>query len=189
MSPCLKSLHHLCAAYDRLGNSSYLVDFRKMDRWYALAEQVVQDSFAPAASDERVRTALCRCLTCYFYQPSPDRDDPWFTYLTATADAWAAAFSPDRGWDGLDEPHILHAAGPLARHPSAPGLRPLRPPHLRPCPHPRRRAETLAGPPHGRKRVAVSHGLNDNLSDCFLARITRIPRIFFILNRWIPLAI
>ena len=97
----LKSLHHLCAAYDRLDSSSYLVDFRKMDRWYALAEQVVQDSFAPAASDERVRTALCRCLTCYFYQPSPDRDDPWFTYLTATADAWATAFSPDRGWDGL----------------------------------------------------------------------------------------
>ena len=90
MSPCLKSLHRLCADYDRLGDSSFLVDFPALDRWYLRAERVMEDSFAPAASDERVRTALCRCLTCYFYQPSPDRDDPWFTYLTATADAWAA---------------------------------------------------------------------------------------------------
>ena len=101
MSPCLKSLHRLCADYDRLGDSSFLVDFPALDRWYLRAERVMEDSFVPAASDGQICTALCRCLTCYFYQPSPDRDDPWFTYLTATADAWAAAFSPDRGWDGL----------------------------------------------------------------------------------------
>ena len=96
MSPCLKSLHRLCADYDRLGDSSFLVDFPALDRWYLRAERVMEDSFVPAASDGQICTALCRCLTCYFYQPSPDRDDPWFTYLTATADAWAAAFSPDR---------------------------------------------------------------------------------------------
>ena len=171
MSPCLKSLHRLCADYDRLGDSSFLVDFPALDRWYLRAERVMEDSFVPAASDGQICTALCRCLTCYFYQPSPDRDDPWFTYLTATAlgrrllprprlgrPAAGRGLGPHRG----DGPHLLHAAGPLARRLSAPGLRPLRPLHLRPCPCSCRRAETLAGPPHGRKRAAVSHGLNDN---------------------------
>ena len=101
MSPCLKSLHRLCADYDRLGGSSFLVDFPALDRWYLRAERVMEDSFVPAASDGRVCTALCRCLTCYFYQSPSARDDEWFAYLTATADAWAAAFSPVRGWEGL----------------------------------------------------------------------------------------
>ena len=97
----VRSLNRLCAAYDRLGNSSTIVDFRAMDRWYARAEQVMEPCFPAAVSDGRIRIALCRCLTCYFYQPCPDREDPWFAYLTATADAWAAAFSPVRGWEGL----------------------------------------------------------------------------------------
>ena len=97
----VRSLNRLCAAYDRLGNSSTIVDFRAMDRWYARAEQVMEACFPAAVSDGRIRIALCRCLTCYFYQPCPDREDPWFAYLTATADAWAAAFSPVRGWEGL----------------------------------------------------------------------------------------
>ncbi len=97
----VRSLNRLCAAYDRLGNSSTIVDFRAMDRWYTRAEQVMEACFPAAVSDERIRIALCRCLTCYFYQPCPDREDPWFAYLTATADAWAAAFSPVRGWEGL----------------------------------------------------------------------------------------
>ena len=97
----VRSLNRLCAAYDRLGNSSTIVDFRAMDRWYARAEQVMEACFPAAASDGQIRIALCRCLTCYFYQPCPDREDPWFAYLTATADAWAAAFSPVRGWEGL----------------------------------------------------------------------------------------
>ena len=101
MLPCLKSLHRLCADYDRLGGSSFLVDFPALDRWYLRAERVMEDSFVPAASDGRVCTALCRCLTCYFYQSPSARDDEWFAYLTATADAWAAAFSPVRGWEGL----------------------------------------------------------------------------------------
>ena len=68
------SLHRLCADYDRLGNSSFLVDFRALDRWQLRAERVMEGCFAPATADGRLRTALCRCLTCYFYQPFPDRD-------------------------------------------------------------------------------------------------------------------
>lgn len=95
------SLDRLCAAYDRLGSSSFIVDFRAMDRWQARAEQVMEDCFAPAESDSRMSVALCRCLTCYFYQPCPDRDDEWYAYLMATANAWAASLSPDGSWEGL----------------------------------------------------------------------------------------
>ena len=73
----LHSLHRLCADYDRLGGSSFLVDFPALDRWYLRAERVMEDSFVPAASDGRVCTALCRCLTCYFYQSPSARDDEW----------------------------------------------------------------------------------------------------------------
>ena len=133
----VRSLNRLCAAYDRLGNSSTIVDFQAMDRWYARAEQVMEACFPAAASDGQIRIALCRCLTCYFYQPCPDREDPWFAYLTATADAWAAAFSsrllsrpglgrtpPGRspGTHRGDEPHLLYVARPFARCPAAPGL-------------------------------------------------------------------
>ena len=96
-----RSLHRLCADYDRLGNSSFLVDYRALDRWQLRAERVMEGCFAPATADGRLRTALCRCLTCYFYQPFPDREDPWFAYLMAAADAWAAAFSPADGWQDL----------------------------------------------------------------------------------------
>ena len=97
----VRSLNRLCAAYDRLSSSSFIVDFRALDGWLAQAEKVMEACFPAAVSDGRIRIALCRCLTCYFYQPCPDREDPWFAYLTATADAWAAAFSPVRGWEGL----------------------------------------------------------------------------------------
>ena len=137
------SLHRLCADYDRLGNSSFLVDFRALDRWQLRAERVMEGCFAPATADGRLRTALCRCLTCYFYQPFPDREDPWFAYLMAAADAWAAR---------SDEPHLLHAARPLARRCHTPGLRPLRTARGLPRTDARCRPEALADIVRGRKR-------------------------------------
>ena len=145
----VRSLNRLCAAYDRLGNSSTIVDFRAMDRWYARAEQVMEACFPAAASDGQIRIALCRCLTCYFYQPCPDREDPWFAYLTATADAWAAAFSPVRGWEGL-RLHLLYAARPFARCPATPGLLLLCTADGQPCTSLSLRPQSVEYSPRGR---------------------------------------
>lgn len=100
MSPS-KLLRRLCNAYDRIGNDSLIVDFRQMDRWYAAAERAIESSFASAESDGLVRTALCRCLTCYFYQSPTAREDEWYTYLTTTADDWTATLSPAGHWEDL----------------------------------------------------------------------------------------
>lgn len=97
----VRSLNRLCAAYDRLSSSSFIVDLRALDGWQAQAEKVMESCFAPARSDSRISIALCRCLTCYFYEPCPDRDDEWYAYLMATADAWVASLSPEGSWEGL----------------------------------------------------------------------------------------
>ena len=60
----LPTLRRLCAAYDRMGKDSLIVDFRRMERWYEAAERAVEGSFATAQNNGMVRTALCRCLTC-----------------------------------------------------------------------------------------------------------------------------
>lgn len=100
MSPlCL--LRRLCSAYDALGSDSVVVDFQRLDRWYAAAERVVEGSFALAESDGLLRAVLCRCLTCYFYQMPSAQEDEWYAYLMSTADDWASSLSPSGHWEGL----------------------------------------------------------------------------------------
>lgn len=103
----LPTLRRLCATYDRMGKDSLIVDFRRMDRWYEAAERAVEGSFATARNNGMVRTALCRCLTCYFYLSHAERDDEWYAYLTQTADEWTASLTPDGLWEGITIPEAL----------------------------------------------------------------------------------
>ena len=90
-----------------MGKDSLIVDFHRMDRWYEAAERVVEGSFATAQDNGMVRTALCRCLTCYFYLSHAERDDEWYDYLTQTADEWTASLTPDGLWEGIPLPSAL----------------------------------------------------------------------------------
>lgn len=97
----LQLLRRLCTAYDRMGRTSIIVDFRQMDRWYAAAEHAMESCFAPATTDGLLCTALCRCLTCYFYQSPVEQEDEWYAYLMDTADNWRAALTPSGYWEKL----------------------------------------------------------------------------------------
>ena len=103
----LPTLRRLCAAYDRMGKDSLIVDFRRMERWYEAAERAVEGSFATARNNGMVRTALCRCLTCYFYLSHAERDDEWYAYLTQTADEWTASLTPEGLWEDITIPEAL----------------------------------------------------------------------------------
>ena len=103
----LPTLRRLCATYDRMGKDSLIVDFRRMERWYEAAERAVEGSFATAQNNGMVRTALCRCLTCYFYLSHAERDDEWYAYLTQTADEWTASLTPDGLWEDITIPEAL----------------------------------------------------------------------------------
>lgn len=98
-------LRLLSSAYDLLNGTTVVADFHRTDRWNAVAEHVVETCLGRTSSGGLEETALCRCLTDYFYgTPSPEGDG-WYAFLQGRADAWCASFVAGQGWSdaGLEE--------------------------------------------------------------------------------------
>ena len=108
-------LRLLSSSFDLLNGVTLVSDLERSDRWYQLAESVVDRCPAPTGCSGLLQTSLCRCLTDYFYgSPSPEADE-WYRHLQSVADTWQSSFLPSVGWGGASPEETLERVEVLNR--------------------------------------------------------------------------
>ena len=108
-------LRLLSSSFDLLNGVTLVSDLERSDRWYQLAESVVDRCPAPTGCSGLLQTSLCRCLTDYFYgSPSPETDE-WYRHLQSVADTWQSSFLPSVGWGGASPEETLERVEVLNR--------------------------------------------------------------------------
>ena len=114
VSPVFR-LRLLSSSFDLLNGVTLVSDLERSDRWYQLAEAVVDRCPAPTGCSGLLQTSLCRCLTDYFYgSPSPETDE-WYRHLQSVADTWQSSFLPSVGWGGASPEETLERVEVLNR--------------------------------------------------------------------------
>ena len=111
----MSRLRLLSSSFDLLNGVTLVSDLERSDRWYQLAESVVDRCPAPTGCSGLLQTSLCRCLTDYFYgSPSPEADE-WYRHLQSVADTWQSSFLPSVGWGGASPEETLERVEVLNR--------------------------------------------------------------------------